>query len=658
MKILPPLAWLVAFLTVIGSPHASALTNTLQVFDHDFGIAPATHSDPTIHVGDTIQWVWINGFHSTTAAAGQVENWDAGQHSALFTFFHTFTHAGVFNYYCSIHGFDAGGGNVGGMSGHITVLTATPPPDLTPPLLIILSPVDYQTLTNSDMMITGTVSDPSGVQSITVNATAATLSNTNWSQSVPLSMGTNTFTVMATDNSSQANTVTQIIHVVRSLALPPAPIAGFSASLTNGIAPLPVIFTDDSTGTITSHAWDFGDGNSSSDPSPTHIYTNAGLFSVSLLVVGPGGSNTFNLPDLITVTRTNLPPDTTVPTLTIFSPTDYQVFTSATMTVTGTASDDSGIHQVTVNGVSAALVDSNWSLAATLAPGTNAFTVMAMDNSPAMNTAMQIVHAVLIPPAPYQPPVLTSAPAVTNALLTLLNRCIVAAGDTNLFTVSASDPAGSPLSYQWQFGNGVTNPISLTSTAPYVYPTNTDCGPLPTSVTVSDGETVIRSNLTVIVACRLTVAKLQATVNFAKLSNDLSSVTATLDLEGINPANQILLLNIGGAQQSFQLDSKNRGAAFILDSKGRSLSVGTCRLTYTKSKLRPVRPGFWTFTCTLSKGSWREPWNTLGMVNATIGSTTGNRVTLPVVVVIGDEAFAAEKPLLYTAKAGQMGTAK
>ena len=614
MKKIPPLAWLVALLIAIISPQASALTNTVQVFDHDFGTAPATHSDPTIHVGDTIQWVWINGFHSTTAAAGQVENWDTGQHLAPFSFFHTFSHAGVFNYYCSIHGFDAGGGNVGGMSGHITVLAATPPPDLTPPLLVILSPVDYQTLTNTNIVITGTVIDPSGVQSITVNAIAATRSNTNWSQAFGLSLGTNAFTVMATDNSPQANTVTQIVHVVRSLALPPAPIAGFSASPTNGIAPLPVIFTDGSTGTITSHAWSFGDGNFSSDPSPTHIYTNAGLFSVSLLVVGSGGSNTFTLPDLITVTSTNLPADTTAPTLTIFSPTDYQVYTSATVTVTGTASDASGIHQVTVNGVSATLVDSNWSLVATLVPGTNAFTVMAMDTSPAMNIAMQIVHAILIPPAPYQPPVFTSAPAVTNALLVLPNRCIVAAGDTNLFTVSASDPAGPPLSYQWQFGNGVTNPVSPVSTATYVYPTNTDCGPLPTSVTVSDGETVIRSNLTVIVACRLTVTKLQATVNFAKLSNDMSSVTATLDLGGINPANQILLLNIGGAQQSFQLDSKNRGAAFILDSKGRSLSVGTCRLTYTQPKTHPGRPGFWTLIATLSKGSWREPWNTLGMV--------------------------------------------
>jgi hypothetical protein len=42
------------------------------------------------------------------------------------------------------------------------------------------------------------------------------------------------------------------------------------------------------------------------------------------------------------------------------------------------------------------------------------------------------------------------------------------------------------------------------------------------------------------------------------------------------------------------------------------------------------------------------------MANATTNST----VTLPVTVVIGNEQFYGERPLLYKAKAGKSGTAK
>jgi PKD repeat protein len=69
-----------------------------------------------------------------------------------------------------------------------------------------------------------------------------------------------------------------------------APEAGFSASPTSGDAPLTVNFTDQSTGEITSWAWDFGDGSTSKNPS--HTYQTAGTYTVSLEVTGPGGSDT------------------------------------------------------------------------------------------------------------------------------------------------------------------------------------------------------------------------------------------------------------------------------------------------------------------------------------------------------------------------------
>jgi YVTN family beta-propeller protein len=70
------------------------------------------------------------------------------------------------------------------------------------------------------------------------------------------------------------------------------PESRFVANLNSGQTPLPVQFTDQSTGEITSWHWDFGDGTTSADHNPVHTYTTPGNFDVSLTVSGPGGANT------------------------------------------------------------------------------------------------------------------------------------------------------------------------------------------------------------------------------------------------------------------------------------------------------------------------------------------------------------------------------
>jgi len=56
----------------------------------------------------------------------------------------------------------------------------------------------------------------------------------------------------------------------------------FSADTTKGDAPLTVKFTDESSGIITAREWDFGDGNTSTETNPTHVYTQPGEYAVSL----------------------------------------------------------------------------------------------------------------------------------------------------------------------------------------------------------------------------------------------------------------------------------------------------------------------------------------------------------------------------------------
>jgi len=69
----------------------------------------------------------------------------------------------------------------------------------------------------------------------------------------------------------------------------PAPSAEFQGTPLVGLVPLPVTFTDLSTGAVSSRSWNFGDGAVSSLAAPTHVYSSPGRYDVSLLANGIGG---------------------------------------------------------------------------------------------------------------------------------------------------------------------------------------------------------------------------------------------------------------------------------------------------------------------------------------------------------------------------------
>jgi PKD repeat protein len=96
-----------------------------------------------------------------------------------------------------------------------------------------------------------------------------------------------------------------------------APSAAFTASPTSGVAPLTVQFTDTSTGTVDSRAWDFqNDGIvDSTAASPTFTYTSANTYTAKLTVTNAFGSSS------TTRTITVSPPSGGGSTLT-FTPTD------------------------------------------------------------------------------------------------------------------------------------------------------------------------------------------------------------------------------------------------------------------------------------------------------------------------------------------------
>lgn len=58
----------------------------------------------------------------------------------------------------------------------------------------------------------------------------------------------------------------------------------FTVSSTEGYRPMVVAFTPLQNESVTSYAWEFGDGETSSDPAPTHVYREEGTYTVALTV--------------------------------------------------------------------------------------------------------------------------------------------------------------------------------------------------------------------------------------------------------------------------------------------------------------------------------------------------------------------------------------
>jgi len=133
----------------------------------------------------------------------------------------------------------------------------------------------------------------------TGHQTNATLTN------IPVGAHTVSVTLAGYESASQSVTVsagqTAPVHFTLTATAQP-PVAAFSASVTSGDAPLEVAFTDTSSNAPTSWSWTFGDGATSSEQHPTHTYTAAGIYTVSLTVANAVGSDSEVKVDLITVT--------------------------------------------------------------------------------------------------------------------------------------------------------------------------------------------------------------------------------------------------------------------------------------------------------------------------------------------------------------------
>jgi subtilisin family serine protease len=303
-----------------------------------------------------------------------------------------------------------------------------------------------------------------------------------------------------------------------------------------------------------------------------------------------------------------------------------------------------GSAMVTVNVASpcpwVAISDTDWLQTTSTGTGTGSvqFTVAANTTTNARTGTLTVQNQSFTVSQPTEhSPVIIAGPVITNALLSVFDLAVVTAGTNLAFLVSAVDPDGDPLTYQWAFGDGTGS----TEWMPWhTYETNT-CGAYTATVVVADG--VMPSptgTLRVAVACQLNITQMQLKPNFARRNADSCTLRATfVPGADFGSAGQPVTVDIGDGLVNFVLNKTGHGAG----------TNGTCTVSYNKQR-------GWTVAFALKAGAWHQAWTGYGLLDAPIKK--GVKVQVPVIVVIGNDAYAADQPLTYTATAGRSGTAK
>ncbi|GAA1273039.1 hypothetical protein GCM10009609_40160 [Pseudonocardia aurantiaca] len=241
--------------------------------------------------------------------------------------------------------------------------------------------------------------------------------------------GQYTVLLTATNATGSSAPVTQVVTVT---APAPAPTAGFSAVSPTSSNPLVVQFIDASTGTPTSWAWDFGDGATSTEQNPTHIYAAAGQYTVSLTATNAAGSS----PPLVqTVT---LDPVTPVPTASFTATPSAEDPATVQFTDTSTQNPASWAWDFG-DGTSSTEQNPSHTYAAT---GEYSVSLTATNGSGSGLPVTQVVTVDEAPPT--SPPTAGFAAAPTSGIAPLAVQ----------FTDTSTQ---RPTSWAWDFGDGSTS---------------------------------------------------------------------------------------------------------------------------------------------------------------------------------------------------------
>jgi PKD repeat protein len=174
----------------------------------------------------------------------------------------------------------------GGGESNILTFVVKPTLDIT-----ITSPTDGETINRAKIIVKGTINSSTKDVGITVNGIIAETTGDSWiANNIPLSIGSNTITVIATD--SFGNTVSKAITVNTNDT---TQFVELSANIISGIPPLQVYFSVSTSFTPVSYQMDFdGDGvidyNGATFDSIRYTYTSEGIFSPKVTVTDDQGN--------------------------------------------------------------------------------------------------------------------------------------------------------------------------------------------------------------------------------------------------------------------------------------------------------------------------------------------------------------------------------
>ncbi|HYU90630.1 MAG TPA: PKD domain-containing protein, partial [Gemmatimonadales bacterium] len=288
----------------VNQPPVAAFTSSCTQLTCNF---TSTSSDPD---GSVASYAWTFGDGGTASAQNPS---------------HTYTAGGTFTVTLTVTDNQGGTGNVS----HTVTVTAPPPPNQ-PPVAAFTS-----SCTQLTCSFTSTSSDPDGTIAgyAWTFGDGGTASAQNPSHTYTAG-GTFTVTLTVTDNQGATGSVS---HSVTVTAPPPPnqpPVAAFTSSCTLLIC----TFTNassDPDGSIAGYSWTFGDGTTSTDQNPSHVYTAGGTYTVTLTVTdNQGATGAVSHP----VTVSTPPPPNQPPSATAGS--DQTVLVGALFTLTGAGFSD------------------------------------------------------------------------------------------------------------------------------------------------------------------------------------------------------------------------------------------------------------------------------------------------------------------------------
>jgi hypothetical protein len=207
-------------------------------------------------------------------------------------------------------------------------------------------------------------------------------------------------------------------------------------------------------------------------------------------------------------------------------------------------------------------------------------------------------------------------------------------GEEVEFSATAHDDDDDPLTWFWRFGDGDEG------NTPTVKHTYQAAGDYTVELDVSDGWSLAKGTLDIVVAMPLGIAKFKGKLNFKKANKDSFLMKGELDLpEDFELEGTVLAIDVGGVETMFALDRKGKAKS----------DAGTVKLKYRK------KSGTWLYQLRLKKGAFAATWEDDGLVNDTVKAVP---VTLESRIKVGDTTYYRVAELTYTGKEGKSGKFK